>query len=1274
MDLRAFLAWRTSKRKTVSGWLAVFAGQAVFGGGLCMLVLRAATGDFGAVQVFCAIAFAIASGLSGPVFATVWALLLLNVANVALGLAFGVWPASPAWWRAAAEDWGSGAVIPATIWLTMAGLPLIYAATSFGLHRVWMIMLNKLLAKLAVRGSQPRGKDAQDDPAKFGLVSEAEASAYLAHDGAGEDGLTVTPRSPIRRIENGVNGETEPSADDQSAPEGNSIYGNLGIDGTDVDLLGKGEPKEAGKVLGSAPASLLKKAGIVKPSVSDEDRLRLQMLAEELEREKQDSSDPEAAIERFIKRFRSNLEKLNDQQIGWLKTLAVGDAQGVIDAALGLQTGMPSLDTTFQSSVDKAVGVDGLDPLTIKRTGETDVESGADDLATTPTTEGETSAGDEAPAETKIDPAKIQMTGRRLGSLLALAEIEGAPFQEEPSGAQEEPSEKGPPSQSSSAIPLNPQEQTMATEPSNAFEALLEKAKTPLTPTAEPGPSEAPETVSGDEGSPEASSASVAVLPGSDPDPEAEAEAETVAEDSAASDPANGPKSDNAEDASFGGFSLPHKTTQSGDGAGQQKDDAPVSQEAIATVQMVRDLHFIFAQLSTDDGRRSLLAKFEAEHSIQTSRLVNLPIVAEQLGDQRAHELRQSFHQLMRASDGVSAADVLRSGTQIEARLKDFHSRPHTVHQPQLRAIEKEIANLREMASRLISLPGHSSFELEWGPLEVNLGTRLASLYKMVGAPASLEPSKGEVKDALVKASTLLGNARRGEMPVAATPQLAPPASAPTAPVEPPLSVIQVQDIGAVPLEFAGVVASRVTNPEWFLDPVLGDIESNPLHECKAAPGTPEFMSELPRLEFLAKIRQQACAARDALSEARRAQMEAQARSEAAAAELEQRNVAAARQTAVLSEREAEIERRERAIEAKSRDLQEKEAEFASIREELIAEAKQNMEAKAAIERERNEAHSLRAIDRIGAFSSLPALMPNFLDRAPIPPRFKFLERDYLAMEFSVAIERAVTSRAFAAFPLAEGADGAEDPGSILKTFVMASCLGESSKIINELATNLEIPLPGPGLDKRALEAAQDDDERAFIMRLFRLKAERSDAMEWADKWKAEQSNRRMLAERGSRADAADMIALQDRLKEVESELGEQKERADLLEAEAERLRASGMQKENDSTADGPVAERIKDSDDLETATKIRQLFAEHGMPMGLDARHIETDSHIIFVGVTQRSFASIASRVEKGDGNVRKVVVLTNLDVTGNNVEILPLTANAAQKFIASMKETAHA
>ena len=88
----SWYGWRKSKRKSIPGWFAVFAGQLV-AGIIVFSLLRILFGiPFNPVSGYFTLVFAVSCGVSGIGFSIFWGAIFAVLSHFALGLSVGIWP------------------------------------------------------------------------------------------------------------------------------------------------------------------------------------------------------------------------------------------------------------------------------------------------------------------------------------------------------------------------------------------------------------------------------------------------------------------------------------------------------------------------------------------------------------------------------------------------------------------------------------------------------------------------------------------------------------------------------------------------------------------------------------------------------------------------------------------------------------------------------------------------------------------------------------------------------------------------------------------------------------------------------------------------------------------------------------------------------------------------------------------------------------------------------------------------------------------------------
>lgn len=455
---RNWIRWRAAKRATLLGWIGVFAGQALAGAIVFALVLLVLDAPFNAATIYTGSFFAIGCAVSGVLFGSLWALIFLQIIGIGLGLSYGVWFNLPSWWEAAALEWRNGSNIPVLVVVLGLVIPPVWSLSCFIVHKGWIKVIDMVFSRLiASLSGKPSEADRRKAAAKDLKVSDSEADRAMRETETEPEGLTVIGRSRIVR---------EEQEHDEPEPEGESLYGSLAVDGNDAELEGLSESAAKSKQTVDASGAVIPgdhapqsekptftddfsspfeaKQDVAEPSkpsqeteeddgrIRAEDRTRLMFVTDDYNVMMTQTSDESQALLDFMERHTSTLLGLSDQEIAFLRSLPDGAGLGVAEAAMQIQTGMSSVDTTFESDVN--AGMDDEDVITARPTAG--VEEDEDDVAffdESPIYEDldipdEKEGGDEESSADFVpefsfsgDEAAKSMSGRRVASLLSAA-------------------------------------------------------------------------------------------------------------------------------------------------------------------------------------------------------------------------------------------------------------------------------------------------------------------------------------------------------------------------------------------------------------------------------------------------------------------------------------------------------------------------------------------------------------------------------------------------------------------------------------------------------------------------------------------------------------------------------------------------------------------------------------------------------------------------------------------------------------------------------------
>lgn len=1147
---RNWIRWRAAKRATLLGWLGVFAGQAVAGAIVFSLLLLVLGAPFNAATIYTGSFFAIGCAVSGVLFGSLWALIFLQIVGVALGVSYGVWFNLPSWWEAAALEWRNGSNIPVLVVVLGLVIPPVWSLSCFIVHKGWIKVIDMVFSRLiASLSGKPSEADRRKAAAKDLKVSDTEADRAMRETETEPEGLTVIGRSRIVR---------EEQEHEEPDPEGESLYGSLAVDGNDAELEGLSESAAKSKQTVDASGAVIPgdhapqpekpsftddfsspfeaKQDVVEPSkpsqepdeddgrIRAEDRTRLMFVTDDYNVMMTQTSDESQALLDFMERHTSTLLGLSDQEIAFLRSLPDGAGLGVAEAAMQIQTGMSTIDTTFESDVN--AGMDDEDVITARPTAG--VEEEEDDLVSFGETaiyedleiRDEEEGGDEGSSADFVpefsfsgDEAAKSMSGRRVASLLSAAafgqagEREGgfgsddADEADEPSGADDAVEDEAPVEVSHEDGPMTGGESaaTAAKDPMTRkmdlvksgmsypaakaqVERELEEEAQALLVVAPTGGVDAASTDEGveAEGITDEPSADEEVTEESDPVDDGESadagvgqveevfgfEIDSSVDDDrpgAAEEEATAPSIDDGvnEDAADGEVTEDEVST--GDVGEEQREDTEMSIEAPVTESQALAMFKTMNKVNLDPrGKYEELLELEKrEGYIDTVSAYRSKELIEHLGEKPAHDLKNQIIALFRDFKDADAEKFGELASEAEAKIEDLRQFPHKLDGQKINLLT---SSANEMDSLLKGNASTMGMERKIRLSRIRADIEgLRTLLESQSAPP-VKKSTAASEESRRTAAVMIQQLSGEEVSVSTT--------------APDQNENQVEDDQeGEEVDMAAVVAepeSEVVESQYeqpWLDPDLGDLDADfELIPEGVNINTPEGFAVLQERTALQARRVSAKEARDAHRE-----REAEARRDKEVEEGEER---------ARAQKASNLAQREEAIEEAEAELQRRQTEMSERNERA---ARENREAAERLEEERRRLKQEeerigergKVLDRLSDVFKGDAEkkveivrfvsdnMSGLFSVREVPVRFAQVSAMFMDLALARAIQKRVkgSSVGLQDALMSEGSEGLPErvfPNKLNMAFHGATVFRKSAEIVHKLATELEVEVSVP--------------------------------------------------------------------------------------------------------------------------------------------------------------------------------------------------------------------
>lgn len=1037
---QSFIKWRLGKRSSLLGWATVFVVQALLAAALFSLFLFIFEVPFNAVSGYCGFAFAVAAGLSGLVFASLWAGLATLIANVSAGAFFGAYVGSAEWWIAASAEWSAGKSIPIHIVAILAAIPLIYAALSFGLHRVWTIMLDNFFRKAMARKAQ---RSVESIALLEGQVTEAEAAIYIQQGDAGSEGLTVTDRSVISQP--GADSETgEISAEGDEAPTstGSALYDGLEVGGNKAALAGLDDGGAAGAA-GQKKRDIETKdvKGLVptrfggtksKQELPREMRKRLQMLAESYSTDVDVSADRESAIVQFMQRFEQHLRGMTDEHFAYLESLSQGNGEGVAEAARKLMQATPHLETSYDDAIEATSGIDELSADNLER-GRHDPEGAG------------TGSVNGTGLSSEIDDAARSVRGRRLSSLLMQAASEGAVFDppeedagaEEPAfvkpssndgskgGADEGPSDAGPSEE-------NPLENS---NDISDVEAILAAANSEEGKAGQT-PSEASEDTSGSD---------EALAPGRS------GETEVLDEGDARDGDALGFEDETSSNAGAEGAAKSEKEMKIVAEETQQGGSAEI------TEALCYELGGLLRSKGSGGEVRKRLENFEKARAVAVGAVLESAVFNGLFEEDEASRLRSRHSQVLRNTMDQNIDTQKANLARLVEQVQQMENQPHTVNMQRVNVAESQCAqiirHLKEMDTNDIEVINAN------GNAE-NAAERIAVIrYSLANPAPKVQLGRGSLGDLTnfldqtKRENAIAAGAPMAEgnaaVAVSAIPQPAKEETAPAPASAPSHPLAEFEEECSVFPEFSEIVEAARRGEAWHQHPNLGDVNEDPFVPLEKGPN---FQVERRKQFVLMNLRGVAKPLVDA-DKAKAVEEQASAQA------LEDRR----REAAALAQ-DKERNDRERA------DLNEQRSKLSELEASLVARERHILEREKLVD-SFDEAE-------FGLLEAIREEASNFFVKKNVPERFAHSARAYEKLlflkEMRIRMVNLVTN--VGANMAVEGLDDSKQPHAFVKVALDAALLNRNSDVFCDVCRTLGLENPA-SVNLETLTAQAESEE-----------------------------------------------------------------------------------------------------------------------------------------------------------------------------------------------------
>lgn len=333
---RDFYRWRLSLRSTLKGRAGIFIVQFVIGVVIAQLVREFAGAPNNLISYLLTMAMGIGVGIAGPLSFSLASIVFWGVLGTISGLAIGVWPYLPSWWREAHQQWVSGATIPSYVVGGAIVAVIIWTLSSVGVAKLRDNMMPRLIGHAILKLSPPNTSTDEVDPRLRAMPTDAEAERLI------RSALEEDSGSLIRKRPKGVNVVLEKAEEPEltSADLTDELVRNTATGTADLEGLESAESLAAGANLSKRPVAAEtpstqgnadttqqpKKAPSASPPplVDGNDQFRLKALVQGYEMA-MEAPDQYEALDRFAREFSAVIEKLSLPDLDFIKTLPSGE-------------------------------------------------------------------------------------------------------------------------------------------------------------------------------------------------------------------------------------------------------------------------------------------------------------------------------------------------------------------------------------------------------------------------------------------------------------------------------------------------------------------------------------------------------------------------------------------------------------------------------------------------------------------------------------------------------------------------------------------------------------------------------------------------------------------------------------------------------------------------------------------------------------------------------------------------------------------------------------
>ena len=378
---RDFYRWRLSLKSTTKGKVMIFAAQFVIGVFMAQLIRAAAGAPNNLIAYLLTLGMGVGVGIAGPLSFFLSSIVFWLVVGTVSGLAVGVWPYLPSWWREAHSQWMSGATIPSYVVGGGVVLVVAWVLSSIGIAKVRDNAMPRLLGHLILQMKDGRDVPQEDDVRRQAMPTDAEAERMIRSAFDEESGSVIRPMP--RRVEVVLDKKEDPPITSESLTDSFLLETAAGTE--DLAGLATGDVIAAGANLSKAGSSFSASVpvaasnGEVEPvapppaavrsqeasgsaasSVDGQGQFRLKALlgGYELAMNEPDQFD---SIDRFVREFSALIEKLSLSDLDFIKTQQSGE--GLHSLIVGITKGRAVVTASNERGPESMFGTIA-DPVT----------------------------------------------------------------------------------------------------------------------------------------------------------------------------------------------------------------------------------------------------------------------------------------------------------------------------------------------------------------------------------------------------------------------------------------------------------------------------------------------------------------------------------------------------------------------------------------------------------------------------------------------------------------------------------------------------------------------------------------------------------------------------------------------------------------------------------------------------------------------------------------------------------------------------------------------